>query len=184
MLGVRPTSPPPPSAFCPLPSAFRGSCAWRPLRIPVAIPPTQWPIQTQEPATTQYRSTGKTKGPNPQSERGPQPDLQVCGPSPCKRHTLIQAGPPRPKSGQCLKKCGDFISRTAVTLRLLTYLPFDALPDIFYAARFTVVCLDVTALKVQDAVCGKTYRCLSEPAHPGSQVLHRCWSRCSGRSSR
>src|ERR1035438_4854831 len=62
--------------------------------------------------------------PDPQSERGPEPGFPVCAPSPSKRHTLIQAGPPHPKSGKCLRECGGFISRTAATLTLLAELAF------------------------------------------------------------
>src|ERR1017187_4231812 len=62
--------------------------------------------------------------PDPQSERGPEPGSPVCAPSPSKRHTLIQAGPPHPKSGKCLRECGGFISRTAATLTLLAELAF------------------------------------------------------------
>src|ERR1019366_526600 len=61
--------------------------------------------------------------PDPQSERGPEPGFPVCAPSPSKRHTLIQAGPPHPKSGKCPRECGGFVSRPAATLKLAITSP-------------------------------------------------------------
>jgi hypothetical protein len=43
-----------------------------------------------------------------------------CAPLPCKRHTLVQAGPPQLKSRKRLRKCGGYMRRTVVTLKLLT----------------------------------------------------------------
>ena len=61
--------------------------------------------------------------PDPQSERGPEPGFPVCAPSPSKRHTLIQADPPHPKSGKCPRECGGFMSRPAATLKLAITSP-------------------------------------------------------------
>src|ERR1017187_2152222 len=54
---------------------------------------------------------------------GPDPGFPVCAPSPSKRHTLIQAGPPHPKSGKCPRECGGFVSRPAATLKLAITSP-------------------------------------------------------------
>lgn len=72
------------------------------------------PCEGRNPSTLRSSATEDGK-----SERGPHPGFQVCAPSPSKRHTLIQAGPPHPKSGNCLRKCGGCISRTAVDSKML-----------------------------------------------------------------
>ena len=77
------------------------ACAWRPPGILVAIPPAQRPNKTRNPVKAEDRFARKSQDRNPstlrssapedgQSERGPQPGIQVCATPPCKRYTFIQ----------------------------------------------------------------------------------------------
>ena len=57
------------------------------------------------------------EGRNPQSERSPQPGVQVWATLRYQCHTLTQAGPAHPKPGKLLRECGGYISGTAVILK-------------------------------------------------------------------
>jgi hypothetical protein len=78
---------------------------------------------------------------NANNSRAPHRQIALlCVPyatSHCRHHTLVQSGPPHPKSKECLRKCGGFLSKTAATLKLLTEreLFFDKPPDSLDAAR-------------------------------------------------